>query len=64
VFYLYDSEKFVLNGRKCRCFTVSTLFVVNLNLKIRLFLNLPNNQLFSKIIRLKSYVQHFDLMFG
>jgi len=54
----------MLNGWKCRCFTVITVFVLKRNLKIHRLLNLSNSQPFSKIFRLKSYVRLFDLTYG
>jgi hypothetical protein len=54
----------MLNGWKCRFFTVSAVFVLKPNLKIRRLLNLSNSQPFSKIISLKLYMRLFDLTYG
>ena len=54
----------MLKGRKYRCFSVSILFVLKLNLKNYRLLHLSNSQPFSKVIRLKSYMRIFDLTFG
>jgi hypothetical protein len=54
----------MLNGWKCRCFTVSTVFFLKLNLKIHRLLILSNSQPFSKIVSLKSYMRLFDLTSG